>query len=187
MMRFNMALHSAAIFVFLALAAPTATLGQAVKVAPRAGRPIPQISSLSVSATPSGVSFTLVSGGAAIANSPVSITTDWSGLKGTTLSLYGYFTSSAAALTGSLSGDGIPSSCVFGQMATGLPTSNTAFTQTNPLGGAGASLELFSQAISNNGVGNRTDALNLTIDLTSLPTLPADTYTGTLIIQAQDL
>jgi hypothetical protein len=70
-------------------------------------------------------------------------------------------------------------------MTTGLPTTYTAFTQTNPFGGAGASLKLFTQPVLIGVNGNRTDALSLKIDLTSLPELPADKYTGTLILQAQ--
>jgi hypothetical protein len=38
-----------------------------------------------------------------------------------------------------------------------------------------------------NIVGTRTDNLNLKIDLTSKPLLPAGTYTGTLTLQAQAL
>jgi hypothetical protein len=70
-------------------------------------------------------------------------------------------------------------------MTTGLPTSYTPFTQTSPVGGSAASLTLFSQMIAGSGAGSRTDALSLTIDLTTLPELPADTYGGTLIIEAQ--
>ncbi len=106
---------------------------------------------------------------------------------GSTMSLYGYFASSTAALTGNASSAMIPSSAITGQMTTGLPSSYTPFTQTNPVGDATSSLKLFSQTIAGSGAGNRTDALNLIIDLTSLPQLPADTYTGTLIIQAQVL
>ena len=134
------------------------------------------------------VAFNLIPGRAATGNSPVSIITTWSGSTvGSTMSLYGYFASSTAALTGNASSAMIPSSAITGQMTTGLPSSYTPFTQTNPVGGATSSLKLFSQTIAGSGAGNRTDALNLIIDLTSLPQLPADTYTGTLIIQAQVL
>jgi hypothetical protein len=70
-------------------------------------------------------------------------------------------------------------------MTTGLPTSYTAFTQTCPFGVAGASLQLFSETVTGSDTGNRTDALSLMLDLSSLRELPADTYTGTLIIEAQ--
>ena len=186
-MRFNMPTYCAAILVSLALVPPVATLGQAVKVAHKTAAPEAGGGTLTVSASPSAVSFNLVAKGSATGNNPVSITTAWKGLQNDTLDLYGYFTTATAALTGIVSGDPIPTSCVLGKMTTGLPTSNTAFTQTGPFGGAGASLELFSQTVVGNGASNRTDALSLTINLTSLPTLPADTYTGTLIIEAQAL
>jgi hypothetical protein len=188
MTRFNMPMSCAAIFVSLALVHPAATLGQAVKVRHKTAVLEPTGSALTVSVSPSAVSFNLVAKGSATGNSPISITTSWSGFaKSSTIDLYGYFSSSSAALTGKVGGDLIPTSCVLGKMTTGLPTSNTAFTQTGPFGGAGSSLELFSQTVAGTGSSNRTDALSLTINLTSLPTLPADTYTGTLIIEAQEL
>lgn len=59
---------------------------------------------------------------------------------------------------------------------------------TAPLGAAGAGLTLFTQALSGtNRNANRTDNLNLEINLASQPLLPAGTYTGTLNIQAQAL
>lgn len=184
-MRSKMSFYCTVILSLLALPFPAVMVGQAIRVVPR--RMTSSTSTLSVSVAPSQVSFNLVSKGTASGNSPVSITTIWSGLGSSgTIKLYGYFTSSTAALTGNLSTDAIPSSAISGQMTTGLPTSYTAFTQTNPLGGAGASLELFSTG-TGSGAGSRTDALSFTIDLSSLPTLPADTYVGTLIIQAQEL
>ncbi len=185
-MRSRMSFHCAMIFALLALSFPAMTVGQAIKVIPKGMTSNASMSTLSVSASPSQVSFKFVSRGTASGNSPVSITTAWTGLSsGGTINLYGYFISVSAALTGSLSTAAIPSSAISGQMTTGLPTSYTAFTQTNPLGGAGASLELFSTG-TGSGSGSRTDALNLTIDLSTLPELPADTYTGTLVIQAQE-
>jgi len=105
----------------------------------------------------------------------------------TTVNLYGYFASSTVALTDGASHN-IPSSAVFGQVTTGVPTSFTAFTQTGPFGGAGASLHLFSQGITVSNVSStRTDNLSLRIDLTSAPQTSAAVYTGTLQIQAQAL
>ena len=81
-----------------------------------------------------------------------------------------------------------PTSSVLGQVPTGVPTAYKAFTQTNTFGGATASLKLITQPIVLGlASGSRTDALNLEINLTNLPELPADTYTGTLTIQAQQL
>jgi hypothetical protein len=189
-MGLNAQLQFAIVFMTTVLILPTASSvhAQVVKVAPKSIRPEVGTGSLSVSAAPSMVSFNLTPGQITAGNSPVSITTTWSGSTvGSTMSLYGYFVSSTAALTGTTNSVPIPSSAVFGQMTTGLPTSFSPFTQTNPVGGAAASLTLFSQAITGSGAGSRTDALNLTIDLTNLPQLPAGTYTGTLVIQAQVL
>jgi hypothetical protein len=146
--------------------------------------------SLTVAATPSTVSIPLVSGGTATGTSPVAITTTWVlSASRTAVTLVGYFSSATAALTnGAATPDNIPASEVLGQMTTGTPTSFTAFTQTTPLGAAGAGLTLFSQALSGtNRTANRTDNLNLEINLAGQPQLPAGVYTGTLNIQAQAL
>ena len=72
-------------------------------------------------------------------------------------------------------------------MTTGLPVAYTAITQ-NAVGGigtAGGTLHLFAQNISGpNKKANRTDNLDLEIDLVGFPTLAPGTYTGTLNIQA---
>jgi hypothetical protein len=72
-------------------------------------------------------------------------------------------------------------------MTTGLPVAFTALTQ-NALGGigtAGGSLRLFAQNISGpNKKANRTDNLDLQIDLVGFPTLAPGLYTGTLNLQA---
>jgi hypothetical protein len=106
-----------------------------------------------------------------------------------TINLYGYFSNAAAALSGGGSPVvNIPSSEVLGQVPTGSPTSFTSFTQSAPLGGAGASLLLFTQSFFLiAGGGSRTDALSLEINLANQPQLPAGTYSGTLFIQAQSL
>lgn len=146
--------------------------------------------SLTVAATPSNVNFTLLSGGIATGSAPVAMTTSWI-LKNsrTTVSLIGYFSSASAALSdGATTPTNIPTSEVLGQVTTGTPTSYTAFTQTAALGPAGAGLTLFTQTISNtNRAASRNDNLNLEINLTSQPQLPAGSYTGTLNLQAQAL
>lgn len=146
--------------------------------------------SLTVAATPSAVAIPLVSGGVATGTSPVAITTTWVlSASRTTVTLVGYFASATVALTdGAATPDNIPASEVLGQMTTGTPTSFTAFTQTAPLGTAGAGLTLFTQGLSSaNRTANRTDNLSLEINLASQPQLPAGSYTGTLNIQAQAL
>ena len=146
--------------------------------------------SLTVAATPSAVAIPLVAGGTAAGTSPVAITTTWFLSAGrTAVTLVGYFASATVALTdGAATPDNIPASEVLGQVTTGTPTSFTAFTQTAPLGTAGAGLTLFTQGLSGaNRTANRTDNLNLEINLSGQPQLPAGSYTGTLNIQAQAL
>jgi hypothetical protein len=47
-------------------------------------------------------------------------------------------------------------------------------------------LQLSSTPIlGNNKIGTRNDVMNFNINLTALPNLPANDYTGTLTIQAQ--
>ncbi len=148
---------------------------------------------LSVSATPTSTSFTLVAGGTAQATAPVAITQTWV-LNGSraTVTLLGWFANAAQALTsGGSSPVYIPTSEVLGQVTTGSPTTFTAFTAspgTGQPGVSGASLVLTSTAISNtNRNSNRTDNLNLEINLASQTQLPAGTYTGTLNLEAQAL
>ena len=145
--------------------------------------------SLTVSSTVSTVNFTLVSGTTVAGSAAVPITTSWVLLPTrTSVALYGFFSSSTAALTNGLATpSNIPSSDVLGQVTTGSPTTFTAFSQTNSgFGAASASLLLFNQSVSYGGanfVSTRTDNLNLEINTPS--TLPAGTYTGTLTLQAQ--
>jgi hypothetical protein len=146
--------------------------------------------SLTIAATPTSVSFTLVKGGTATGSAAVAITTTWIlGPSRANLTLVGYFASTTAALTDGLSTpDLIPTSEVLGQVTTGSPTTFTAFTQSPGLGTAGAGLTLFTVALtSSNRTGTRTDNLNLEINLASQPQLPAGSYTGTLTLQAQAL
>ena len=146
--------------------------------------------SLTLTANPGTVNFTLVSGAAALGSTPVSITTSWVlGVNRSTVNLYAWFSTPSAALTdGGSPANTIASTYVLGQLATGLPTSYTPFTQSAALGTASGGLALFSQSISStNRASKRTDSLGLEIDLTNLPQLPAGTYTGTLTLQAQAL
>lgn len=149
--------------------------------------------SLTIAATPSSVTFNLVAGSTANGSAPVAITTSWI-LNGsrTSVTLTGWFSSSAQAMAGTGSSPQyIPTSEIYGQVTTGAPTSYTAFTQTTSggaLGVSGASLVLFTAAIDNSHRNiSRSDNLNLQINLTSQPQLAADTYTGTLNLQAQAL
>ncbi|MGB6133185.1 MAG: hypothetical protein WBG54_15510 [Acidobacteriaceae bacterium] len=149
--------------------------------------------SLTVAATPNAVTFNLVSGGKSTGSAPIAITTTWAmRRRRSAVTLTGYFSSAAAALTsGGTPAANIPTSEVFGEVSTGTPTTYTAFTQSparNGLGVSGASLVLFTQAITTaNRSSRRTDDLNLQINLTGNPQLPAGEYTGTLNLQAQEL
>lgn len=168
---------------------PGSAVPQAVRVNARKITPDTAVSSLTVSASPSLVTFQLLSKGVATGSSSVAITTTWGGalcVTTCTIKLYGYFSAASAALSGGSPVVNIPTSEVLGQVTTGTPTTFTAFTQTAPFGGAGASLLLFTQSFFLvAGAGSRTDALNLEINLASQPQLPAGTYSGTLFIRAQ--
>jgi hypothetical protein len=120
-------------------------------------------------------------------SSSITISTSWSLLLlNNRLRLYAYFNSSTAALVHTVCTTGctdIPSSAIQLQVNAGA---FNPVTGTGPFGAAGASLILFDIPISAlNLIGSRNDALTFNIDLSSLPQLPADTYNGTLMIQAQ--
>lgn len=146
-------------------------------------------SSLTIS-IPSGgtMNFALADGAIANGSAVASITTSWSVNPGQTNSvqLFGYFSSPSAALAGT--GYNLASTYVEGRVATGAPTAFTAFTQTNTVGPAGGSLLLFSELITGiNKTKTRTDNLEVRINLTSSPGVPAGSYTGLLRIQARAL
>ena len=142
--------------------------------------------SVTITAAPAFMSFHLVSNGVAASSSGVGVTTTWTGLSRLCkLNLYGYFSSSGAALTGGTPAVNIPTSAVLGQVPTGSPSTYTPFTRSNPM--SGASLLLLCELFMGGGNGSRTDTFNMEIDLEDLPQLPAGTYTGTLYLQAQML
>jgi len=139
--------------------------------------------SLSVSAAPATVNFTLLPSGSSSGSSAVTVTTTWVLRPSrTTVAAYAYFSSSAAALTdGGTPPDNIPSGNVSGSVNGGA---NTAFTGTSPFA-AGSSITIFSITVTGaNKNSSRTDTLALTINTTGL-NLPSGTYTGTLVVQAQ--
>lgn len=173
-----------ALGVFLALRAPE-LLAQT------------QIISLAAAAA-SALTVTVTSGAAqtiagvadnAVTNfpSPVVIRTAWNVNPGqtNTVNLVAYFSLPAQAMVGGTTQ--IPSSRVLGRMTTGLPTTFTAITQ-NGIGGvgpAGGSLHLFAVTIGGaNKNANRTDNLDLQLDLVGFPPLAAGVYSGVLNIRA---
>jgi hypothetical protein len=114
---------------------------------------------------------------------PVNITTTWDLNAGTSVVLVGSFATPAQALASG--GNFITSTYVKGRVSTGTPTSFTAFTQNGvgTIGSAGGSLTLYTQG-SATTAGNRTDNLDLELDLTGHPNLVPGTYSGTLNLQA---
>ncbi|MGH9782567.1 MAG: hypothetical protein ACRD88_00130 [Terriglobia bacterium] len=143
--------------------------------------------SIAVSVSAAAVNFNLVPGTGPTGGAPsLTVTTNWSLNPGggPTMSLYGYFTSAGTALADG-GGNSIPSANVLGSVNGG---GAVAFTGTGPFGAAGASLQIYSLGITAaNKTGTRNDTLDMSINLTSLPNLPAGTYTGTLSLQAQAL
>jgi hypothetical protein len=139
--------------------------------------------SLTVSASPATVNFTLASSGTANGSAPVAITTSWTlGKARTSMKVFAYFSSANALTDGA--GDNIPTSSVLGNVDA---TSYAPFTGgTGPFGVN--SIQVFSQAVGAAGTFNSThsDSVALQINTTGLA-LPAGTYTGTLNIQAQAL
>jgi hypothetical protein len=138
--------------------------------------------SLTVSAGPATVTFTLVPNGSAAGSAPVSITTTWSlDTTRTGIDLYAYF-SSGDALTDGV-GNNIPTTSVLGSVNGGAASD---FTIATPFGANGKTV--FTQAV---GAGTYSgtrgpDTIDLAIDTTGLG-LPSGAYTGTLNIQAQAL
>jgi hypothetical protein len=118
---------------------------------------------------------------------PVSFTTQWQLSSILTLvDVVGYFAAPAAALTAGSAA--IASSRIEGRVRTGRPRSFAPFTQP-PLGGvgtSGGSLHLVRQFIIApiNGTGQRTDNLDLRLNLAGQPALTPGTYRGTLTLRA---
>ena len=141
--------------------------------------------SIAVSVSAAAVNFNLVPGTGPTAGAPtLTVTTNWSVSANPVMSLWGYFTAAAAALTDG-AGNNIPTANVLGSVNAG---GAVAFTATGPFGAAAASQQLYQQVITPaTRTGTRNDTLDLSINLTTLPNLPAGTYTGTLSLQAQAL
>jgi hypothetical protein len=142
--------------------------------------------SLTLTLSANTVNFNLSAGSATNAGSAgITATTAWTLAAGrNSVGVYAYFSNAAAALTDG-SGDNIPSSAFF---IADNATPAAALTNTVAYGAANAGLKLATVAITGaNRSGTRTDAMTFNINLTggTLAQLPANTYTGTLNIQAQ--
>jgi hypothetical protein len=149
------------------------------------------LGAITTTATPGSVSFNLVSKGTATASVPIAINTTWSGISlfAAGVSGYAYFMNPSSALSGGSPAVSIPSSCVYGKDSTGTFTSYTPFTQAGPFG-SGNSFQLFTGGTGTLlGIlgfgGSHADNLTLQINLSTLPQLPAGTYTGILMIQSE--
>ncbi|HJT69143.1 MAG TPA: hypothetical protein VJ731_03030 [Terriglobales bacterium] len=139
--------------------------------------------SLTLSLSANAVNFTLAAGAASNPGSTnITATTSWVLQPGrTAVGLYAYFTSATAALTDGA--NNIPSSAFFISDNGGA---SAALTNSVGFGATNAGLQLANVNITGaNKNSSRTDAMAFNINLTSLPQLPASTYTGTLNIQAQ--
>jgi hypothetical protein len=122
---------------------------------------------------------------------PLPIETSWDldPSRTSAVSLVAFFQAPGAALVAG--GATIPASALLGRVTTGSPTAYTRFTGAAVTSGevqagvAGGTLVLFSQPISpGSAAGRRTDQLQMRIDLTGWPDLPAGTYQGTLNLLA---
>ena len=137
----------------------------------------------------SAVNFTLAPNTAANTGSATTnITTAWVLKPGrTTVAVWAYFTSAPSALVHQTAGNtvDIPSSAVKIQVnGAGL---YNALTAVSPFNATASGLQIgASIAITGaNKNSSRTDTLAYQIDTTVVPQLPADTYIGTLNLQAQ--
>jgi hypothetical protein len=140
--------------------------------------------SVSVNLSANAVNFSLTPGSANNAGSTsITATTTWL-LRPNIgfVSTYAFFSSSASALSDGL-GDNIPSADF---QISDNGGAYQALTNTVAFGGANAGLRLSSTLIlGNNKKGSHTDTMTFNINLSSVPNLPPNTYTGTLTIQAQ--
>ena len=118
---------------------------------------------------------------------PVAVTTSWDvdPARTAAVALVAYFDRPARALVGPQAA--ISSAAVFGRVPTGGPKAFAPFTGAAVMAGpamagtAGGTLVLFTQTISDaNALGGRSDDLQVRIDLTGAPELPAGSYAGTL-------
>ncbi len=135
---------------------------------------------LTLSAVTPTASIASITDNTTNAFTPVSVTTDWNLTSGSTVNLVGWFAVPAQALANGTSL--IPSSRVEGKIGAGA----FAPFSSGPVGGTGVaagSLTFFSQALGALQ-GNRTDQLDLRLNLTGFGATVAGDYAGTLNLQA---
>ena len=139
--------------------------------------------SVTLSLTSTSESFSLTAGSATNpGTSAIAATTTWSLKPPDNLNVYAYFLNSTAALT-DLAGHNIPSSAVSISDNGGA---SQPLTNTVPFAGSNAGLQLERIPIRGyNKSGSVIDNMNFNVNLSTLPQLPAGTYVGLLMIQAQ--
>ena len=149
--------------------------------------------SLTVALTGTSVAFGAVNPGSTNATvDTVQVTTSWKLKAGhNAVNVYAYFADGTKAMvnaTDSVNNPNIPSSAVkiSGGSLAGWNAVTSASANAAGFGGAAAGLTLSTTSID---ATNRNASINPTynfqLDLTALPQLPADSYSGTLYIQAQ--
>jgi hypothetical protein len=144
--------------------------------------------SLTVAAGPATVNFTpLAPNGITLGSAAVAITTTWALAKGgaggrTGLKVYAGFTSATALTDGA--GDNIPTANVLGQV--GGVGAFAPFTGASGPIASNNALTVFTLALGAAGTFNSSNVTSLALEInTAGLALPANTYTGTLTIQAQ--
>lgn len=140
------------------------------------------LDSISLSVTPGTVNFNLVPGSQVRGTANISISTAVHLSVISTLRLYAYFPTTEALRDAA--GDIIPSTAIFGQCASGVPTALTPFSQATPFGPASGLLLYQQGSVLVLGQPIVTSC-SLAVDLSTRRAQPAGNYTGTLIIQAQ--
>jgi hypothetical protein len=178
--------------VLLRVSPPTAA-GQ-IRIGPKNTRSNgivnPAAESFTVTVTSgAAISFALKSNTATNSGSnTTTVTTSWITLRGsrTAVAVWAYFSSATSALVhqNPTNTVNIPSTAVMIQI--NGSGQFTALTSVSPFGGAASGLRIANVSINaGNRTGSVTNTLAYNIDTTKVPQLPADTYVGTLNIQAQ--
>jgi hypothetical protein len=174
-----------AVAAALALAAATTAQAQVGLTSTTATVTLNATKSSTLTVTPTASTATLASvtdNSNANNFSNVALTTSWNLTSGTSVRLVGWFATPASALANGAAL--IPSTNVEGGINGG---GFSAFTgaAVGGVGVANGTLQLFSQAVAAaNYFANRTDQLNLRLNLVGFPTTTAGLYTGTLNVAA---
>jgi len=174
-----------AVAAALALAATTAAQAQVGLTSTTATVTLNATKSSTLTVTPTASTATLASitDNSNVNNfTNVALTTSWNLTSGTSVRLIGWFGTPASALANGAAL--IPSANVEGGINGG---GFTAFTgaAVGGVGVANGTLQLFSQPVAAaNYFSNRTDQLNLRLNLVGFPNTTAGLYTGTLNVAA---